>query len=656
MNMSEFVTQIKASIDLSEAKSQLDSFMNENRKIKVDVDTGAISKMQSQIDTAFKGNFKIKPNVDISSARSVTASLTKDFQRVQSLAKQISSTKIKIAGLDSSKNANEISVLSNQVKQMEADYKSLLNTLGQSFNVDQKGKLESIFGNMDDKIEQITAKAKDMSIALKESQSVSKLDATAASNKTLTWLNNNTKAAKDYGQALTDLAQKQKNAQTNGELKSLNKEFKEITSTAALAGKTGNSWTTEFSKSFGQIGQFVGMYVGIQQGVQVAKQMVTEVISIDTAMTNLKKVTDETASSYSKFLSNSGQTAKSLGADVSSYITQVSEWAKLGYGLSASENLGKTSMIYSNVGEVDDSTAVSDLVTTMKAFNLEADDSLQIVDRLNSLSNKYAVSAAGLGEGLKNSASALAMQGNSMDQVIAMLTGGGEITQSPGELGNALKVVSLRLASMKGSLSEIGEEYEDINSVSKNQTEIYNMTKGQVNILDEQNGKLKDTYTILEEVAGAWDSVNDLQKSELAELMFGKNRANQGIAVLQAFQSGQIQKALTDAQNSEGSAQAEQDKIMNSLEAKINTFKAAFQELSSATLNSDFLKGAIDAGTALLEVLTQIISVGGGIPAIFGGVGIASFVKSMAYPKIIGVHLLFLSGATAYQGNDKMLA
>lgn len=199
-----------------------------------------------------------------------------------------------------------------------------------------------------------------------------------------------------------------------------------------------------------------------------------------------------------------------------------------------------------------------------------------------------------------------------------------------------LKVASLRLASMKGELEAIGEEYENITSVSKNQTEIYNMTKGQVNILDEQNGKLKSTYQILEDVSGAWKNVNELDKSKLLELMFGKQRANQGAAILTAFQSGQIQKAFEEASNSAGSAQKEQDRWMQSLEARNQKMSASFQSLSQTMLNSDFLKSLIDSGTTFNNVLNSIIQTFGLFPTAIGAIGLGAFVKNFQDLKTAG--------------------
>ena len=74
--------------------------------------------------------------------------------------------------------------------------------------------------------------------------------------------------------------------------------------------------------------------------------------------------------------------------------------------------------------------------------------------------------------------------------------------------------------------------------------------------------------------------------------------------------------------NAEGSAMKEQAKWMQGLEAKTNQFKAALEELSITAASSDFLGGAIDAGTQFIELLTAIIDQLGIIPTLIGGAGI----------------------------------
>lgn len=177
----------------------------------------------------------------------------------------------------------------------------------------------------------------------------------------------------------------------------------------------------------------------------IPSQVIGAVKDVDSAMTNLYKVTDESQSRYKEYQKSAAQTSTSLGRSMSSYINQTAEWSKLGYSLDDSEKLSKLSSMYANVGEVSDATAVSDMVTAMKAFNIEASDASSIIDQLNILGNNFATSSADLGEGLSNSASSLATAGNDIQHSLAMLSGMAEITQSASESGNALKILSMRV-------------------------------------------------------------------------------------------------------------------------------------------------------------------------------------------------------------------
>lgn len=617
-------------------EKQIQSLKTNSVKIKVELDQSALSKLKVG-DTGIT----IRPKVDTSGIKQAT----KDFQMVKNLANQISQTKIKIAGLDPSKNANEISVLQTQLKHMESDYKSLMKNLGSGFDKSQLGNLENIFGKADDKIAQINAKAKDLNNTLKASaKEFNQLDATTASNKTLAWLKNNSAAAKNYGDVLKDLANKQKNATNAEELKNYTKQVNEIKSIAAAAGKTGKSYLEELGQGFKYIGTFASTYGLVQRIPQTIRKMVNAVVEVDTAMTNLYKVTDETDAKYTEFLNNAGNTAKNLGRDMSSYIEQTANWSKLGYTIDQSTNLAKVSSMYANVGEVDDDTAVSDLVTVMKAYNITADDALTIVDKYNKLGNEFATSAKDLGEGMSNAASMLALGGTDLNKALALLTGGSEITQSADELGNALKIGQMRIQGMKGDLEALGEESEGLESVSKIQTHILNLTKGQVNIMNSADPtKFRDYYDILEDVSKVWNDLEQTEQADLLETMFGKNRGNQGAAVIQAFQSGQVQKAYEATLNAKGSAQAEQDRWMQSAEAKLQQFQAQFQELSTTTIDSDIFKGLVDSGTELLNILTQIIDVGGGIPVVLGAIGAVNLFKNLDHQKVFKNLPIFLN-------------
>ncbi|MDY4819992.1 MAG: phage tail tape measure protein [Bacilli bacterium] len=399
----------------------------------------------------------------------------------------------------------------------------------------------------------------------------------------------------------------------------LNQQLINTSNAARQAGKLGLSFFDGIAEQAKKFTQWVSVTSVVMEGVQTLRKMKDAVYDVDTAMTNLYKVTDETDAKYNKFLNNACDNAQKLGRSVSSLVEQTANWAKLGYNIDQAEQLAQISSIYANVGEVDDATAVSDMVTAMKAFNIEASNAITIVDMLNTLGNKYATSAADLGSGLSRSASAMATAGTDIEKTLAMLTGGSEITQSAEEFGNMLKIGSMRVRGMKGELEALGEEVDkNMESISKIQTQVLNLTHGKVNIFND-NSEFKDYYDIMEDVAKIYSDLSSTEQASLSEILFGKQRGNQGAALIQAFQSGQIQKAYADIQDSAGSAYEEQARWMESLEAKAAQFEAAFQSLSNTVLDSGLLKGLVDLGTISVKSIDDIINGLGQLNSFFSG-------------------------------------
>lgn len=233
----------------------------------------------------------------------------------------------------------------------------------------------------------------------------------------------------------------------------------------------------------------------------------------------------------------------------------------------------------------------------------------------------------------------MAAAGNDLHQTLAILTGAGEITQNVSELSGSLQVISMRLRGMKDELQSIGEEYEDIESITKIQEQISNLTNGSVNILNV-DGSFKSTYDQLKEISEIYFDLSESDRADLTEILFGKNRSNQGIAILQAFQSGEIQKAYEASVKSAGSAMEEQEKWLESLEAKTQQFNAAFQSLSSTVLDSNLLKWFVDLGTSGVKALDQIIDKFGLLSTIGLSAGLFAGFKNVGSPKMFGLKIV----------------
>ena len=189
---------------------------------------------------------------------------------------------------------------------------------------------------------------------------------------------------------------------------------------------------------------------GIHAFVQYMRKGVQAVRELDLALTELRKVTDETEETYDRFLDTAAKTGARIGRTITDVTSATAEFAKLGYDVTTAANMAESALIYANVGDnVDVETGSQSIISTMKAFGIEADNTMSIVDKFNEVGNNFAITTKGIGDALQVSASAMAAAGNTLDETIALTTAANTIVQNPNTVGTALKTLSLRIRGVK---------------------------------------------------------------------------------------------------------------------------------------------------------------------------------------------------------------
>jgi hypothetical protein len=115
------------------------------------------------------------------------------------------------------------------------------------------------------------------------------------------------------------------------------------------------------------------------------RQILSDVKEIDAAMTELRKVTDETAETYNKFMQNSGARAKEIGATMSDVIKSTADFARLGYNIQDASKLADAAIVLKNVGDgisdIDD--ASEKIISVVKAFPEFEGNAMTVVDKMN---------------------------------------------------------------------------------------------------------------------------------------------------------------------------------------------------------------------------------------------------------------------------------
>lgn len=430
-------------------------------------------------------------------------------------------------------------------------------------------------------------------------------------------------------------------------VKELTNEFYEAR-TGTRAVKTGmEEFLSSVGSKFKEVGRYLLSFGSFYRVWGEIQKGVTYVREIDSALTELKKVTDETDETYAQFLKTMSQTGAEVGVTVKDLTNMAANWARLGYNIQEAGELAKSTAVLLNVSEFESADEASEaLISTIQAYGYAAEDSMHVVDVLNEIGNNFAISSDGLATALQDSASSLMAAGNNLEQSVAMVAAANKVLQDPNSVGAALRTISLRIRGTSVKvLEEMGEETDGvIDSVSKLQAKVKGLSG--VDILTD-TGAYKDTYTVIKEIAQVWDQMNDINRAALLELLAGKNRSNAMAALLTNIED--LEGAYESAMEAQGSAEAENEKYMNSIQGKIDQFNNALQTMWSSELDSGFIKFIVSAGTALVKFIDTI----GLLPSILTMIGAIKLGK-IFLPKMwtsltiaVTTHIAALSGETA---------
>jgi chromosome segregation ATPase len=230
------------------------------------------------------------------------------------------------------------------------------------------------------------------------------------------------------------------------------------------------------------------------------------------------------------------------------------------------------------------------------------------------VSNNFAISSDGIATALQDSASSLMAANNSYQEAVSLIAAANRVVQDPNSVGAALRTISLRLRGT--STEELEEAGEDTDGAITSKSKLRSKIKGYTGIdILTDSGAYKSTYDILLEISKVWDNLTDMDRAGLLEMIAGKTRSNTAAAILSNTKD--LEAAYKSAMEAEGSALAENEKYLDSIQGRIDLFNNSVQTMWNNTLDSDVVKFFVDAGTGAIKLIDNL----GVIKTLFTAIG-----------------------------------
>lgn len=168
-------------------------------------------------------------------------------------------------------------------------------------------------------------------------------------------------------------------------LKEITSEIISIENAEIKAGRAGRSFFDTLKNSgFHQLAaQMAGMF-GFYDVINVIKRAASTVTELNTQITELAKVSEQSSSQIYADFDSYADIAKKVRGTISDTIAATADWSKNGYSIPDAKQLAEISQLYKNVGDgIDIDAANESLISTLKGFQLEADQAEHIVDVFN---------------------------------------------------------------------------------------------------------------------------------------------------------------------------------------------------------------------------------------------------------------------------------
>lgn len=361
-------------------------------------------------------------------------------------------------------------------------------------------------------------------------------------------------------------------------------------------------------KADGRIFQYLPNLGIISQTIESLRNGVGTITALNNSFTLLNQTSKDSSSALEAFRQKSFQIAEQVGSTGSAVLSAAAGWAGLGYNIRQTADLVKASTVFSNLNTGMDQTAASQsLSAILDTFELNASQAMSVVDKLSALRDSHFGTTSELLTLIQNSALALSVSGDSIDQLLSMGAALNQTVQNAAGAGSILQNVTLRLHDMKAELESTGASTQGMaENTAQLREEILSLTdlgRGGFDILTD-TGSLKSTYDILQGIAAVWQELPSSSQSSI----LGRIAGDGDLQGLDALLSGwsKVDAILQTSQNSTGAAFRENEAQMSSYQGHLTQLQNSLEQFWSASIDPGFLTFFIDAAKGITDFATQL--------------------------------------------------
>ena len=337
--------------------------------------------------------------------------------------------------------------------------------------------------------------------------------------------------------------------------------------------------------------------------------------NLNTSLTNIRIVTNQSIDDMVKFTKQANAAAKELSTTTKAYADASLIYYQQGDSQELAAKKAAITIKAANSSFETSAKEMSEYLTSVwNSYQVGADELERYVDIMANLGAKTATSLEEIATSMQKVAATANTVGVSMEQVSSIIATVSSVTRESAEsIGTSYKTIFARIGDLK--LGKVDEDGVGLGQVSSQLDAIG------VKILDE-TGNLREMGDIIMDLGTKWQTMNQAQKTAVAQVVAGKRQYTQLMALFENWDM--FQSNMNIAENSEGALQNMADIYAESWEAASARVKASMEGIFNQIINDQ----AIIKITNVLADLTD--GIGGVIKGMGGLGGVLTSIGSIA--------------------------
>lgn len=405
----------------------------------------------------------------------------------------------------------------------------------------------------------------------------------------------------------------------------------------------GQKWISGVKAKIASLTQYVTGMELVMKAWNAARQGFSFVKELDASMTTIYQTMDITREGLESLSSQAIETAQNLGAVSDQMISSVNIYAAYGKTVDEIISQATPTVMLANAIQGDAEAASEFIQGVVQQYSELEGQETRIVNTFEKLGSQVQIdfpkAVQSIAEGVQTAGSVMREAGVDFELFGASMAKVSETTRLEGtQIANAMKTIASRISRSKSGDDEVTSE--DRSNAAK--------AYGSVGIsVYNDDGSYRGLANILDELSEKWDTLSDAQKAYVAEQSAGVRNINVFNTMLDTWEEAR-QLAVEAVEDSEYYLEV-QEKHMESMTAKINTFKATLEEFWYNLIDTGAINLLIETGTVLIDVL-------GGIVKGFQSIGeMAGGEVGGALGGIAGAATTVLTGASLWESFNKKL-